>query len=204
MKDWKYLTQIEIDRFFKVFEKEKDYPFWERDRAMFYIIYFCGLRASEVSLLKTNSFNVKRKELVCRRLKNSNDNTIKLNDIAFKLLKDYCEKNNIFSTQSCIFMTKRWNPIDRKRIYKLFNYYANMASLNYTNPHVLKHSIAVHLIESNNAIKATDIQFHLGHKKIENSMVYLRYTATQNEALNEKIKCSERFGSEKEYKKFFN
>lgn len=52
--------------------------------------------------------------------------------------------------------------------------------------HMLKHSICVHLAESGLDIK--ELQQWLGHKSIENTLIYFQFTSKQFEAMHDKIK----------------
>ena len=73
----KYLTQEELNRFFKVI-KESNNKFWLRDLTAFTIIYLCGLRASELQYITLESYKPDAKEIHVKRLKGSISNTIRL------------------------------------------------------------------------------------------------------------------------------
>lgn len=53
------------------------------------------------------------------------------------------------------------------------------------HPHILKHSIAVHLAESGIDIK--DLQYYLGHKNINNTTIYFQYTTKQMDTFYKKL-----------------
>lgn len=61
-------------------------------------------------------------------------------------------------------------------IYQLFRAYAEAAGLppDRRHPHVLRHSIAVHLM--NAGWDAADVQDWLGHREIASTMVYAAVT----------------------------
>lgn len=58
------------------------------------------------------------------------------------------------------------------------------------HPHVLKHSIAVHLAESGLDIK--EVQSWLGHKNTKNTEIYFQFTTHQQEQLYRKLGQSSR------------
>lgn len=72
-----YLTQKETDRLFEAIEKSNN-KFRLRDLTAFIIIYLCGLRASELKLIKLSDFNKETGDIYIRRLKGSNSNTLNL------------------------------------------------------------------------------------------------------------------------------
>ena len=51
-----------------------------RNRAIFYLAEYCGLRISEVCSLKVEDYNPATASIYCARLKNGNDNTLRIID----------------------------------------------------------------------------------------------------------------------------
>ena len=72
-----YLTKKETTRFFEAIEKSNN-KFKLRDLLAFNIIYLCGLRASELKLIKLSDFNKETGDIYIRRLKGSNPTTLNL------------------------------------------------------------------------------------------------------------------------------
>jgi hypothetical protein len=72
-------------------------------------------------------------------------------------------------------------PISPSTIYGLFRRYAGAADLrvDHRHPHVLRHSIAVHLM--NAGWDAADVQDGLGHRDITSTMVYAAVTNRRRE-----------------------
>jgi site-specific recombinase XerD len=75
-------------------------------------------------------------------------------------------------------------------IYHLFRSYAESAELpeDRRHPHVLRHSIAVHLM--NAGWDAADVQDWLGHRDIASTMVYATVTNKRREAKYEEALSS--------------
>ena len=82
-------------------------------------------------------------------------------------------------------------PMSATTIYGLFRRYANLAELpaERHHPHVLRHSIAVHLM--NAGWDAADVQDWLGHRDIASTMVYAAVTNKRREAKYEEALLSE-------------
>lgn len=184
-----YLTQTELKNLFNVIEKRKDaeYPYRLRDLTIFNLAYYCGLRVSEIGMLRKNSFNEQRSELFCRRLKGSRSNTLRLMPAKSKLLKRYIREYSIKGEDEPLFKSKKNNPISKRRLQDLMLEYGTKADLpqNKRHFHALKHSIAVHLAQSGMDIK--EIQYWLGHKNIENTIVYFQFTSDQAEVMYRKL-----------------
>lgn len=76
-------------------------------------------------------------------------------------------------------------------IYQLFRRYAEASELprDRWHPHVLRHSIAVHLM--NAGWDAADVQDWLGHRDIASTMVYAAVTNKRREAKYEEALLSD-------------
>lgn len=181
----KYLTQEELNRFFKVI-KESNNKFWLRDLTAFTIIYLCGLRASELQYITLESYKPDAKEIHVKRLKGSISNTIRLFQpdkikLLDKYIKEYTGKElyKIHWLTDALFKGKNWKPLDLEALRYLMKEYWKLAKLpkEKQHPHILKHSIAVHLAESGVDIK--DLQYYLGHRNINNTTIYFQYTTKQ-------------------------
>lgn len=188
-----YLTNKELNRFFEAIEKSKN-KFRLRDLTAFYIIYICGLRASELKLIKVSDFNKETGDIYIRRLKGSNSNTLNLYKIwRGRIIKDYLKEytgNELYQINDeydYLFKGKNWKPLDLEALRYLMKEYWNLAGLpkEKQHPHILKHSIAVHLAESRVDLK--ELQYYLWHKNINNTTIYYQFTSKQYEDLYKKL-----------------
>ena len=165
----KYLSQEELNRFFKVITDL-------RDRALFLCIYKYGLRASEAAMLEINDIDFVRRRIVIRRKKNGVSGEYLLMSDLIKVLKTYSDdrKDDFYSS---LFLSKKKNPISRQQIDHLFKYYADKAKLPKDKRHVhtLRHSIAVHMLDASQSIEL--VQDLLGHKDIRSSTIYAKISS---------------------------
>lgn len=187
------MTQKELAKFFDVIEKtKKENMFWQRDLAMFHIAYYCGLRASEVGKITLADYNAQYGEIRTKRGKGSVWNTIQLDKkrklILDRYLKNYVCKGlkqhrlyNITGEYQPIFKTKFWKPMNTRAFEIIFYKYISQTNIpqDKRHPHILKHSIAVHLADSGADIK--DIKRWLGHRNVKNTEVYFQYTSYQQD-----------------------
>lgn len=192
----KYLTQKELERFFKAI-KDSNNKFWLRDLTAFTIIYLCGLRASELQYITLESYNPNAKEIHIKRLKGSISNTIRIIQpdkirLIERFIKEYTGSKlyQINNTSDPMFKGKNGKPLDLEALRYLMKMYGSIAKLpkDKQHPHILKHSIAVHLAES--GIDVKDLQYYLGHRNINNTTIYFQYTTKQMDSFYNKLKLN--------------
>lgn len=189
-KEIKYFTNDELKKLFKAIKEVSKHP--ERDEAIFKVAYYCALRASEVGLLNIDDFNTNKNEIYCRRLKGSNNNTIRIVDSdVLRALKRHIRVKN---PEDVIFKSQKGNPISRKMLDLLMKKYCEAAGIKDVSKwhfHTLKHTRAIDLAELGLDLK--EIQYWLGHKEISNTQIYYQFTSSQYELLYKKLKSKERY-----------
>jgi len=181
-----YLTQEEVTRLLETIRKSGGRHAY-RDFCMFRVAYRCGLRASEVGLIRVDYFNPQTHELYCKRLKNSHSNTIRLDEKTARALKRYI-KSSGKSRGETLFVSQRGLPVSRQILDRKMRQYCREARI--PDPsrhhfHVFKHSVAVHLAESGLDLK--ELQYYLGHKSVSSTIVYFRFTTSQQEEMYRKL-----------------
>lgn len=187
MSKLKYFTQEELKKLFKAIKSSKS-KYALRDYCIFRIAYRCALRASEIGLLKLSYYNSQQGELYCQRLKNSQNNTIRLDDETKRALNKYIRE---YESKNTLFMSQEQRPISRQMLDLLIRKYcrkAGIADRSKWHFHTLKHSIAVHLAESGLDIK--ELQHYLGHKNVNSTMVYFQFTTRQQDEMYRKLNNS--------------
>jgi integrase len=193
-REIKYLTTDEFIRLLDSFEKAKklylddkkkqNFKFYKRDKLIFLLAYECGLRASEISNLKREDYHEKSRELFCRRLKGSRNNTIRLTRETSKLLRDYLNEN---TDNKHIFLSRKSTKLSRQHLTRLCKRYFDLANIPREKQHfhTLKHTAGVHLAEHGLDIK--EVQYILGHRNVENTMIYFDFTSKQQDVLYSKL-----------------
>lgn len=186
IKEIKFLNQDELDRFFSAIRIHGNL----RDHAIFHLCYYCGLRASEIAIIKYSDFNTGNSSLFIRRLKGSHCSSVTLDSCRLKALKSHIRNVKYYNDDDSIFLSTHKMPIGRSSIYRLFDKYAKMAKIpkNKRHPHTLKHSMGVHLLDSGADVE--DVREHLGHKSLKNTLIYIQYTPHRKRRLNEIVRKS--------------
>lgn len=188
----KFLTNEEkIEFYHRVISDTSRYA--ARNLAIFNLAKYCALRASEIGLIKIGDYNPYKGTIYCRRLKGSISNTLKivnpsvvqaLNNYYFMRLEFYNGKKE--NVQNCLFISQKGVPLSRKMLDVLMKSYCKNTNIpqDKRHFHVLKHTRAIELIEYPNT-KLTDVQWWLGHKSINSTMIYLSFTSQAMQQLFE-------------------
>lgn len=189
-REIKYFSQKELKKIFSAIEKTKDSwnRFWLRDLCIFQLWYFCGLRASEVWLIKISDYNPRNSEIYIRRLKGSLNTTIRLDSKRKSILDKYIREYQLKNSDKPLFISRNFKAVSGITItYLTDKYIKSIPSISDEKRHfhTLKHTIAVHLAESWVDIK--ELREYLGHKRIESTLQYFSYTTAQKNAFYEKI-----------------
>lgn len=191
--DLKFLTPQEKAELFKAISIDTS-RLANRNKAIFYLSEYCALRASEIGLITLSDFDIAKRSIFCRRLKGSKNNTLKIvNSRVFEALeRHYWERVQINSSNNHLFLSQLGKPISRKTLDILMKSYCAQTSIPVEKHHfhALKHTRAMELIEYND-VKLTDVQWWLGHRNIQNTMIYLDYTSNAMSSLFNKIEIME-------------
>jgi integrase len=171
----KYLTPAEITKLFSKIESE-------RDKALFGMMYYYGLRCSEASRLTLKDLRVEDMRIFIQASKNGISGEYALSKEARKLILPYLkERLKSKSHSEALFLSKKATlesgHLDPSQINRLYKQYAKEAKIpeGKRHPHTLRHSIAVHMADS--GVPVEHVQIHLRHRKIDSTMVYFEITS---------------------------
>jgi integrase len=152
----------------------------KRDKAIFLLAYRHGLRASEIGLLQRNDFDDKQLRLNIHRLKGSLSGVHPLQADEVRILKSYLRTRE--DSLPYLFPSRKGAPISRAMLDVLIKDYGEKAKLpdDKRHFHVLKHSIATHLLDTGADIRF--VQDWLGHANIQNTVIYAQISVGSREA----------------------
>ena len=168
-----FLTQAELRAFFRVITRK-------RDRALFLIAYRHGLRASEVGMLSVDDLNLAQQRLTIHCLKRSLSGIYPLRADEVIVLKAYLRERK--SSSPTLFLSQRGTPISRRQLDTLMKHYGEEAGIPASKRHfhVLKHSIATHLLDAGADLRF--VQDWVGHASIKNTVIYAQLTSRRRDA----------------------
>ena len=186
----KYLTEQELKQLLGVIESP-------RNRAIFVLAYWRGLRASEIGQIQWSAWDQKKKKIYIFRLKGSLAGEFPLSPAEHKALIAWRDVRGnqagpMFSSrESSTFELaahgKKTAGIGRGMIHVLFRDYATKAGLpeHLRHAHCLKHSLGTHLIAKGASLY--EVKDWLGHRDIRSTMVYAQMRNAERDAAARKV-----------------
>ncbi|MBR1535760.1 MAG: tyrosine recombinase [Treponema sp.] len=143
-----------------------------RDRALYELIYSCGLRISEVATLKVENLHLRERLLIVRG-KGDKERMVPFGESARDRLRDYLENVRPVlvgsKVVSEVFVNYKGEPMSRKGIWKNFKEYELKAGV-HAKVHTLRHSFATHLLQGGMDLRS--VQELLGHSDLSTTTIY--------------------------------
>ena len=169
--DMQFLTKGELKALLDLVKMKSS-----RDYAMILLAYRHGMRASEVCNITMNNLDLEAGNIRCQRGKGSISNWQQLSADEIKAIKTWLRKRPKVETD-CLFVSNRGSPMSRSQFFRLFKDHAHAVGIpeEKQHPHVLKHSLGTHLANAGMPVQV--IQSRLGHRNIQNTMVYLQISS---------------------------
>jgi type 1 fimbriae regulatory protein FimB len=156
-----------------------------REWAMVLLAYKHGMRASEICNLRLKDIDLKNESIIIARLKGSLRTAQALTEHRgepvlneLRALRDWLRLRRSDGSDY-LFTSQKGGRLHRSQVFRLFRDIAKTAGLpqQKQHPHVLKHSIASHLISAN--VNLALVKQQLGHKSIGSTMRYVSTTDQQ-------------------------
>lgn len=168
----KALTSAEIESLLAVPDSAK--PLGQRDRAMFELLYACGLRVSELAELQLRQIVMQPGYLMVRG-KGGKERLVPMGEYAAESVKTYLDSGRLKLLKKGhvaeVFINARGEGISRQVIWKIIKSSAAKAGIRANiTPHMLRHSFATHLLE--NGADLRSLQVLLGHADIATTQIY--------------------------------
>lgn len=140
-----------------------------RDELILLFMYNTGARVSEMINFRIEDIDFENKTVSIFRGKGAKDRIVNISDEFAQLLRAYIGNRR----KDTLFLSN-WNrPFTPRGIQKKIKDLAIKADLAYVDkitPHALRHTHAVHALQS--GVNIVSIKKHLGHKNLKTTMVY--------------------------------
>ncbi|MBR5095834.1 MAG: tyrosine recombinase [Treponema sp.] len=143
-----------------------------RDRALFELIYSCGLRISEAATLQIGNLHLNEMLLLVRG-KGDKERIVPFGDAAKEWLERYLSQvrprlvgKKIVPT---VFVNYKGEPISRKGVWKRFKELEALTGID-CKVHTLRHSFATHLLSGGADLRS--VQALLGHSDLATTQIY--------------------------------
>jgi integrase/recombinase XerD len=168
------LSIVDIDRLIAVIDLSSNEG--ERNRAMLETLYGCGLRVSELVILKISDLFFDEGFIKITG-KGNKQRFVPIGSYTQKYIEIY--KDNVRSHlniqkghEDTLFLNRRGRQLTRAMIFTIIKELAVKIDLNKTiSPHTFRHSFATHLLE--NGADLRSIQLMLGHESITTTEIYV-------------------------------
>lgn len=179
-KLWKLIPEVlsiaEVEKILAV--PQLDDPLGSRDRAIFELIYACGLRVSEACSLNVTDVD---DNTVRVKGKGGKERVLPIAKVAVEAIDYYLVNHRRDNPDPALFLNTRGKRVGRIEIWRRIKIYAKKAGISKEiSPHTLRHSFATHLLENGADLRV--IQELLGHASIATTD---RYTHVSSQHLSE-------------------
>ena len=178
------LNELQIERLLEGLPEEG--PLALRNRAIFELLYACGLRVSELCHARLENLDLENRIL---RVTGKGDKTrvLPVGKKAIDALAAYLgeERPTLVRkhTRSHVFLSHRGHALTPDRIWQLTKEAAAGAGLPANvYPHLLRHSFATHLLENGADLRI--IQELLGHADISTTQIYTHVEQSRLKAIH--------------------
>lgn len=151
----------------------------KRDKAMLELLYATGMRVSEMVSLNVRDVNLKAGFVRCFG-KGSKERIVPIHSKAIKAVKTYLDEARPkllgATEETALFLNRRGQRLTRQGFWLILKGYAKKAGIQADiTPHVLRHSIATHLLHSGK-MNLRELQELLGHANISTTQIYTHLT----------------------------
>lgn len=161
-----------------------DRPFPVRDRAIFELLYGCGLRISE--LVGLNLGDVDRTERWLRvRGKGRKERQVPVPGQAGEALERYLAERPVVREETAVFLNYRNHRLGARGVSQIVKLYATLLAGDPSiHPHGFRHAYATHLLADGADLRA--IQELLGHARLSTTQKYTQVSLTDLMAVYDK------------------
>jgi integrase/recombinase XerD len=145
-----------------------------RNRALFEVLYACGLRVSELAALPVEALRLPEGFLLVRG-KGAKERIVPIADSSARWVARYLQAVRVEKPGAAgrwVFPGARGKPITRQTVFLALKAAARKAGLpaSAVSPHVLRHAFATHLVDNDADLRA--VQMMLGHADIATTEIY--------------------------------
>jgi integrase/recombinase XerD len=176
----KYLIEEEIN----IILNYRDEKISLKEHTMFIILYYGGLRVSEICNLKKEDISIMDASSFKIKIYNSKNNKNRVINFEChygKYIKEYLISNK-YEKESYLFINKYGKKYTKKGVNYIINKIYRLVKQKHKNellfkeekiyPHMLRHSRAMIMLKSGNSL--SEIKEYLGHSNISTTEIYAR------------------------------
>jgi site-specific recombinase XerD len=178
----KFITQEEF-KIVSAGAKKTQYPI--RNQLILLMLYRHGLRETELCHLRVDQLDLEQAKLHIKRIKGGNSFTHPIAGDELRLIRRYIRHKvgKQGSHLPWLFISSRGNQISRTAVFNTVRNCAIEGGITQKtiSPHMLRHGCGYYL--ANKGVDVRVIQDYLGHKNIQNTVIYTQLTGKKFEGL---------------------
>jgi len=161
----------------KVGAEDQEQPFAARDRAIFELLYGCGLRVSELVGLNLEDLDLGTRWLRVRG-KGRKERQVPFGRKAAEALERYLAVRRGRAGERGVFVNRAGGRLSDRSVRRIVKFYAGLvAGDSSLHPHSLRHAFATHLLADGADLRA--IQELLGHARLSTTQKYTQVSLTE-------------------------
>jgi len=167
-KEIEHFTWEEVESLFLAVPRGANYL---RDLCILLLLYYCGLRLSELSKLRVNDFSEDLTEVYVEMSKADKARLVPLHPFVQRVLPLYLKERERGSTSPYLFPGRGKEPLSKARIYGIVKRCGELAGIKKrVSPHTFRHTFATHLHQK--GVDINRLAELLGHTNIEKTAIY--------------------------------
>lgn len=162
---------LDVDAMMQLLEIPPNDPLALRDRAMFELLYSCGLRLAELVSLNVADIHTDRELRVLG--KGRKTRIVPVGKEAQRWLELWLTERSTWAGASdpALFLSKQQRRISARSVQlRLRKWGISQGVTENVHPHKLRHSFATHILESSRDLRA--VQELLGHANLSTTQIY--------------------------------
>lgn len=168
-----FLFLSEMETFLDSFDEHT--PAGQRDRAMFELMYACGLRVSEVVTLRLADFDADEGILHVRG-KGDKERIVPFYETIARRVRRYIQTVRAAWTlrenHDILFVNQRGKALTSRGVQYIMSRQCDRCALSIrVHPHMFRHSFATHLLDNGADIRV--VQELLGHSSLSTTQIYV-------------------------------
>jgi integrase/recombinase XerD len=151
------------------------------------------MRVTELVTLRVEDVDLASGLVHVRRARGNKERVIPIRERPINALREYIEHGRPSLLKPgeetpALFLNHRGQQLTRQGTWLIIKDYAQAAGIEAAvTPHVLRHSFAAHMLESQQAT-LTDVQRYLGHANISTTQVYAHITSDHKRRVYEETR----------------
>lgn len=147
-----------------------------RDSLIIAMLYYTGIRKSELLNLNWDDLNLERNTLIIKAGKGRKDRIIPMHPRLIELIDKYLQ-SRLPLTNPALFIGENKKRLSKNSFVNIIKMYLRLSGLEnkgYT-PHSFRHSFATNLVES--GVDIFKVQTLLGHSSLDSTKIYINFNS---------------------------